>query len=48
MAELKMNIADLEAFMAREFPQAAQVDTAIERLADGPIGPSDLSLGAVE
>jgi uncharacterized protein (TIGR00369 family) len=37
MAELKMNIADLEAFMAREFPQAARVDTTIERLAPGEI-----------
>jgi uncharacterized protein (TIGR00369 family) len=37
MAELKMNIADLQAFMAREFPQAARIDTAIERLAPGEI-----------
>jgi uncharacterized protein (TIGR00369 family) len=37
MAKLKMNIAELEAFMAREFPQAAQVDTAIEHLAPGEI-----------
>lgn len=32
-----MNIEDLEAFMAREFPQAARVDTAIEHLAPGEI-----------
>jgi uncharacterized protein (TIGR00369 family) len=37
MAELKMNIADLDAFMAREFPEAARVETAIERLAYGEI-----------
>jgi uncharacterized protein (TIGR00369 family) len=37
MAELKMTIADLEAFMEREFPQAARIDSVIERLAPGEI-----------
>jgi uncharacterized protein (TIGR00369 family) len=37
MTELKMSIADLDAFMAREFPQAARVDTALERLAPGEL-----------
>ena len=32
-----MSIADLEAFMAREFPQAARVDSTIERLVPGEI-----------
>ncbi len=32
MAQLKMDIAALDAFMAREFPQAARVATRIERL----------------
>src|SRR5262245_10718835 len=32
MLELKMDIAALDAFMAREFPQAARVDSRIERL----------------
>jgi uncharacterized protein (TIGR00369 family) len=35
--ELKMDIAALDAFMAREFPQAARVDTRIERLEPGAI-----------
>jgi uncharacterized protein (TIGR00369 family) len=37
MAEMKMNIADLDAFMAREFPQAARIDTVIERLVPGEL-----------
>jgi uncharacterized protein (TIGR00369 family) len=32
MPELKMDIADLDAFMAREFPQAARSGTRVERL----------------
>lgn len=32
MPELKMDIAALDAFMAREFPQAARTATRIERL----------------
>ncbi len=32
MVQLKMDIAALDAFMAREFPQAARVATRIERL----------------
>jgi uncharacterized protein (TIGR00369 family) len=32
MAQLKMDISALDAFMAREFPQAARVATRIERL----------------
>ena len=32
MAELKMDIAALDAFMAREFPQAARVAASVESL----------------
>jgi uncharacterized protein (TIGR00369 family) len=32
MPELKMDIADLDAFIAREFPQAARTGSCVERL----------------
>src|SRR5262245_41770265 len=37
MSELKMQTADLEAFIAREFPQAAQSGAQIERLEPGAL-----------
>lgn len=37
MPDLKLDIAGLDAFMAREFPQAAKVATRIERLAPNEI-----------
>jgi uncharacterized protein (TIGR00369 family) len=37
MTALQMDIAELEAFMAREFPQSARVATTIEALQPGAI-----------
>jgi uncharacterized protein (TIGR00369 family) len=37
MSELKMQIAELEEFMVREFPQAARTEVKIERLHPGAI-----------
>ncbi len=37
MSEIKMDIAGLEAFVARVFPQAASVETQIERLTPGEL-----------